>query len=96
MAQGDSIGGIIQTDIDGDGTFEIRPPVGQVWIITYIGEGEFATFYFTDGTRSFRVPSDSVNNPEIKVFIDNNLWFLVTIFGVASDRNATWSGIQFK
>ena len=96
MAQGDSIGGMLQGDIDGIGTFILRPPVGQVWIITYIIWSGYTSTIFTDGIHAYGLPATLSDNPNIKLFIDNNFWIQFYFSAASSSRWVQWSGVQFK
>ncbi len=92
MAQGDSISGIIV----GEGVFDIRPLVGQVWLITFLNDTAYVSSDFTDGTNFGNIPSTFYNNPNIKLFIDNSYWIQVSITNPSSNYYFTWTGVQFK
>lgn len=94
MVQGENIGGVIK----GAGIWQLRPPLGEVWLITYmktyVASGTVYV-YFTDGVvieqTKLQIPLD---NPNIRIFCDNNFWIEINSSNV--NNAVTWSGVQFK
>ena len=93
MAQGDSISGTLKATASSQ-DWDIRPPVGQVWLITF-----FKFFrvddrvYLTNGAIENEI-TDLKSNPNIKIFINNNLF--LRVFCSSSLSYFVWSGVQFK
>ena len=102
MAQGDSISGRVYiTPEQGDYGYFIRPPIGEVWLITWFYGTAF--IYFTNGVVTYEEPgyrefeieeyiqTEMENNPNIRFFIDYNFFILLRDYG-----DFAWSGVQFK
>ena len=95
MAQWDSIGGCIpeNTGID---TYDIIPPVGQVWLITYFQKGTYNTVWLVDVVNGGILNIDTMSdNPNIRLFISDKLYIRTTNMS-GSNRWIIWNGVQFK
>lgn len=99
MAQGDSIGRAIPSKNEGgpEITF-IRPPVGEVWLITYIWISTYTDLYMVDEINGSEVFFDRASeswgpreNEELKLFLNNNFYIRLE-----DNRGVYWSGVQFK
>ena len=103
MAQGDSISGVITSSFDGEKIF-VRPPIGEVWLITYFNYSSYTYPYLSNGNILYEEPgyieydqqtvSPLKDNENIKLFIDYN-YFLLVYFEYEG-RQFWWTGIQFK
>jgi len=102
MAQGDSISGSVDiTSEQGEYGYFIRPPIGEVWLITlFYGDviirlTNGVVTYEEPGYREFEfetyISSLMENNPDIRFFIDYNYFILLRGSG-----EFIWSGVQFK
>jgi len=103
MAQGDSISGRIVSSVDGEVIF-IRPPIGEVWLITYFNANSSVYVNLTNGDILYEEDgyieydtqgiSSLGGNENIKLFIDHNYFLLIEF--TYEGRQFWWTGIQFK
>lgn len=103
MAQGDSISGIWSVNFSstsGNFIFDIAPPSGQVWLITWLNRDALGSgIILVDNVRGYSLDITALLSKEnIKIFITNTCFIRLTVgpYGSFGSRWIMWSGVQFK
>ncbi len=102
MAQGDSIGRVFSNEEYGKGSFDVSPPVGEVWLITYINlekgnVGDTPWMYI--GGLVITSNSSLVKNEKIKLFVSSNTPMIIAFsenYSINYEQLIFINGVQFK
>jgi len=101
MVQGDSIGRVFSNEEYGMGTFDVSPPTGIVWLITYIEIWSGANTNDPSVSIGGRgVPPITLKNVDMRFFVSSNTPMIISF---SSEYQDYWhgqyvyiNGVQFK